>query len=247
VDPGAHGAGLHFNGHAADAAGGAVLAKAEQRADDSTGLVGPWDTATAARIGAWQTGGRGPHAIVVLPDGNLAVANGRIATDPRKLNPDTMRPPLAIPGPGGDRRDRVEWPETAQNSICHLALAPQREGPPGEVAPLPALRAPDGRVTLADAPDPEVLAMQGYAGSVAWSGDGTQVAITSPKGGRVQVYGADGAFHASQARPVVCGLVPLPGGIAASCGSGLLLSLTGTGPQPLARHTIAWDSHMVTV
>jgi hypothetical protein len=149
----------------------------------------------------------------------------------------------------------VEWPETAQNSIRHvvlradgtLALAPQRQGPPGGVVPRPALRAPDSRATLADAPDPEVLAMQGYAGSVAWSGDGTQVAITSPRGGRVQVYGADGAFLAAQARPDVCGLAPLPRGIVASCGSGLLLSLTGTGPQPLARHIIAWDHHMVAV
>jgi hypothetical protein len=251
-------AGLHFNGHAAYLAGGTVLATAEQRADDSIGLVGLWDTATWVRIGAWQTGGLGPHEILALPDGNLAVANGGIATDPtdrRKLNLDTMRPSLAILGPDGDLRDLVEWPEMAQNSIRHLALradgtlalALQWEGPPGEVVPLLALRARDGRVTLADAPDPEVLAMQGYAGSVAWSGDGAQVAITSPKGGRVQLYGADGAFLAAQARPDVCGLAPLPMGFVASCGSGLLLSLTDAGPQALARHPVAWDNHMVTV
>jgi hypothetical protein len=251
-------AGLHFNGHAAYLAGGAMLATAEQRADDSTGLVGLWDTATWARIGAWPTGGLGPHEIVALPDGGLAVANGGIATDPtdrRKLNLDTMRPSLVILAADGALRDRVEWPEMAQNSIRHLALradgtlalALQWEGPRGEVVPLLALRAPDGRVTLADAPDPEVLAMQGYAGSVAWSGNGTQVAITSPRGGRVQVYGADGAFFAAQARPDVCGLAPLPTGFVASCGSGLVLLLTDTGTQALGRHPVAWDNHMVAV
>ncbi|MCU0908033.1 MAG: DUF1513 domain-containing protein [Rhodobacteraceae bacterium] len=166
-----------------------------------------------------------------------------------------MRPLLALIDAGGRIDDLTELPDLRQTSLRHLALAPdgalafamQWEGPTGEIVPLLGLRATDGRVILAEAPDPVVLAMHGYAGSVAWSGDGARVAITSPKGGRVQVYGHDGTFAGAVARPDVCGLAPPSGGFVASCGSGLVLSLTETGPQAIARHPVAWDNRMIAV
>jgi hypothetical protein len=250
--------GIHFNGHAAFLDDGGVLATSEQRAEDSAGLVGLWDARVWTRIGEWPTGGLGPHEILALPGGGLAVANGGIATDPedrRKLNLDRMRPSLAILSSDGVPLDLIERPEMAQNSIRHLAMrsdgtlafAMQWEGAPGEVVPLLGLRRPDGGVVTAEAPAPEALAMQGYAGSVAWSGDGETVAITSPRGGRVQMFDAAGEYVAAVRRPDVCGIAASDGGFLATCGTGLLMSMTQAGVQPVTRHTVAWDNHVIRV
>ena len=60
-----------------------------------------------------------------------------------------------------------------------LAFAMQWEGAPGETVPHLALRRQDGSLRLAADPDPEVLAMHGCAGSVAWFGKGDTLAIAS--------------------------------------------------------------------
>ncbi len=88
--------------------------------------------------------------------------------------------------------------------------------------------------------------MRGYAGSVAWSGGGGEVAITSPKGGRVQRFSAGGAFLGSLARPEACGLAPLPGGFLVSDGLGGLVRL-GADAAPLAATESAWDNHVVAL
>ncbi len=250
-------AGAVFNGHAAFLQAGAVLATAEQRDDDSTGQVGLWDSRTWARIAAWPTGGLGPHEIAALPDGRLAVANGGIATDPtdrRKLNLDTMRPSLAVLGDGGRIDDQLDLPDLRQNSIRHLAVradgriafAMQWEGEAGDTVPLLGLWRPGAALQLAEAEAAEVRRMQGYAGSVAWSGDGARLAITSPRGGRVQVFDVTGRFLDGFDRPDVCGLAPAGRGFVLSDGTGALVRL-GDRPALLARHPLAWDNHLIPV
>ena len=250
-----------FNGHGAFLAGGAVLATSEQAADTSEGFIGLWDAeAGFRRVGEVPTGGLGPHDVRLLPDGRtLLVANGGIATDATdrtKLNVATMRPNLAALDPlaGGAAEVTELEPALHQLSIRHLAVradglaafAMQWEGEPGAVMPLLGLRAPDGVVTLAEAPEAETMLMQGYAGSVAWNGAGTEVAISSPKGGRVQRFGAEGAFAGAFARAEVCGLAPLPDGFLLSDGLGGLVAL-GEAPAPLAATRSAWDNHVVTL
>lgn len=250
--------GIHFNGHAAFLDGGARLATVEQRADDSAGQVGLWDTRTWQRLATWPTGGLGPHEAVALPGGGLAVANGGIATDAqdrRPLNLATMRPALVVLARGAVV-ERVELPGLQQNSIRHLAAAPdgtvamamQWQGDPARAVPLLALWRPGGAPILAEIPETEALRMQGYAGSVAWSGDGARVAITSPRGGCVQVFDAAGGFLGARARPDVCGLAPHPdGGLIASDGTGALIGLGPDGARLIGRHDLAWDNHLVAV
>jgi hypothetical protein len=248
--------GVHFNGHAAFLQGGAVLATSEQQADTSAGQVGLWDSATWQRMGTWASGGIGPHEVLALPGDRLAVANGGIATDAadrRKLNLDTMRPSLVVLDAGGAIAHRLDLPpDLARNSIRHIALSGDRialamqwEGEPGADVPLLALWTPGGAARFCDAPD-SVL-MQGYAGSVAWSGDGASVAITSPRGGRIQVFDRDGTHRESLTRPDICGLAQgAPGpGFLASDGSGGLIRLTPGRRVLLARHPLAWDNHIL--
>jgi len=253
--------GRHFNGHGAFLAGGAVLATSEQDAATSEGLIGLWDAeAGFRRMGEVPTGGIGPHDLKLLPGGRVIVANGGIATDPTdrtKLNLPTMRPNLAMLDPLGDGVPEVTElePDLHRASIRHLALradaavafAMQWEGDPEVLVPLLGLLAPDGTVTLAEAPEGEARLMQGYAGSIAWNGAGTEAAITSPKGGRAQRFDGAGRYLGSVTRSEVCGVAPLGQGILLSDGLGGLLAVEDGVARPLGRAEVAWDNHLVAI
>lgn len=211
-----------------------MLQTSEVVAETSEGRLGLWDaTAGYARIGEWPTHGIGPHDVRRLPDGTLVVANGGIATDPqdrRKLNLDSMRPSLAYLGAGGDLVDRVGLPGLAQASIRHLSLAPdgtvafamQWEGDPAEPVPLLGLHRRGHAPVLAQTPEVEAPAMQGYAGSIARADDG-RVAITSPRGGG----GAAVRRHGPLA-----GHAPPAGCLRHRCGAGRLCGDGRAGRHP---------------
>lgn len=253
--------GHHLNGHGVFAVDGTLLLTSEQVAKTSEGRIGIWDvTAGYARVGSFPTGGIGPHEIQLLPDsGALVVANGGIATDPTdrsKLNLDGMRSSLVYLSLEGNERDRVELaPELYQNSIRHLAVrsdglvgfAMQWHGATGAAAPLLGLHRMGEAPVLARAPLADELAMQGYAGSVAFSGDGTELAITSPRGGRLHRFADDGTFLGSVTRADICGLAPLGAGYVASDGLGGLISIRKTEPKALSLNDTAWDNHIVTL
>ena len=253
--------GRQFNGHGVFSADGAALFTSEQRSDDSEGVVGVWDVeAGYARRDEFPSGGIGPHDLRLTPDGaTLVVANGGIATDPtdrRKLNIPTMRPNLTYLALSGSIRDRLELEaDLRKNSIRHLAVradglvgfAMQWEGEPGAAPPLLGLHRQGAAPVLAEAPLADERAMRGYAGSVAFSGDGGEIAITSPRGGRAHRFSADGAFLGAVSRADVCGLAPLDGGYLASDGLGGLIRIGADGPTPLGRMNCAWDNHIVAL
>jgi len=253
--------GRAFNGHGAFIAGGSVLVTSEQDSVTSDGYVGIWDVeAGFRRMGDVPTGGVGPHDLKLMPSGLVVVANGGIATDPTdrtKLNIGSMRPNLAMLDPLANGAAEVAELDSAlhQLSIRHLALnangvvafAMQWEGRPEELVPLLGFRSPDGTLTLAEVPEAEAQLMKGYAGSVAWNGAGTEAAITSPKGGRVQHFDSAGQFIGSLARPEVCGVAPTDDGLLLSDGLGGLVSITSRGARPLARAEVAWDNHLVRI
>lgn len=253
--------GRQFNGHGVFSADGTTLFASEQRSDTSEGVIGVWDAmAGYTRYDEFPSGGIGPHDLRLMPDGEtLVVANGGIATDPtdrRKLNVATMRPNLTYLSLSGSIRERVELEaEIRQNSIRHLAVrhdslvgfAMQWEGAPGAATPLLGLHRMGYAPVLAYAPLADELAMQGYAGSVAFSGNGSEIAITSPRGGRLHRFADNGAFLGTVSRTDVCGLAPMGGGYLASDGLGGLVSVGNNGSTPLARSDCAWDNHVVAL
>ena len=252
--------GRQFNGHGVFLDGGKRLVTSEQRAEDSQGILGFWDTATWTRTGEASTGGIGPHDLRLMADATtLIVANGGIATDPTdrtKLNIPDMAPNLAYLDTHGALLETVALaPDLHQASIRHLALRPdgltafamQWEGDPERVVPLMGLHRRGAAPMLATTPEDEAPLMQGYAGSIAWNAAGTEVAITSPRGGRVQRFDEGGRFAGAFARADVCGLAPAPGGLLASDGQGALIALAEGKPRLLARHKVAWDNHIVAL
>ncbi|GKY86731.1 DUF1513 domain-containing protein [Sinisalibacter aestuarii] len=254
--------GRQFNGHGFYIDGGATLLTVEQLAQGSDGLIGVWDVASGyTRIGEFATHGIGPHDVRLMPDGQtLVVANGGIQTDASdrtKLNIPDMRPSLVYLSLAGDLLEEVRLDdELHQNSIRHLALredglvgfAMQWEGEPGMAWPLLGLHRRGAAPVLAEAPLPDELAMKGYAGSIAFSADGSEVAITSPRGGRLNRFSSEGVFLGGQRRDDVCGLAAHPEGLVASDGFGGLIVVGPDGARPLALFDdLAWDNHIVAL
>ncbi|MGP3698232.1 DUF1513 domain-containing protein [Rhodobacter sp. NSM] len=250
--------GRQFNGHGAYSVDGTLLYTSEVVAETSEGVIGVWDTAGWHRVDEFPSGGIGPHELRRLPGSDvLVVANGGIRTDPQdrtKLNVETMRPNLSYLGPDGALLEQAELPEDLrQNSIRHLALgedgtvafAMQWEGDPAEPVPLLGLHRRGEALRLCPAREQDLFAMQGYAGSIARSAG--LIALTSPRGGVVQLHAEDGTALATHARPDACGVAPVEGGFVVTDGGGAITRLTRDGFRPLDRADAAWDNHLVRI
>ncbi|MEM9013333.1 MAG: DUF1513 domain-containing protein [Pseudomonadota bacterium] len=255
--------GRHFYGHGAFSADGQRLFTTENAYATGDGRIGIWDAAAGyRRLGDMPSGGVGPHDMLLLPDGEtLAVANGGIRTHPEtgreKLNLPTMQPNLSyLRVADGTVHAQVGPPPALRlNSIRHLAVSPdglvaaalQWQGEPEDGVPLLAFHRPHwSELRLAEAEPYQLAAMQGYAGSVAFTGGGTHAAITSPRGGRIMAWRTEGGAPAIWSRPDVCGLAAAGEGWIATDGLGGIVALDETlAPRALARHGLAFDNHLI--
>ncbi|GAA6149216.1 DUF1513 domain-containing protein [Pseudooceanicola nitratireducens] len=249
--------GRHFYGHGAFVSGGEILCTTENDIDSGEGRIGFWSRRDGyARIGEIASGGIGPHEILALPGDVLAVANGGIRTHPArgrdKLNIPEMRPNLAYARVAGVEEVVELGPDLHLASIRHLAsdgttvgFAMQWQGDLPDPAPLLALHRRGSAPVLCSADLAEQMAMKGYAGSIAMAGD--LVGITSPRGGRVHLFGLDGTFRRSLRRTDVCGLATRDGALLATDGLGGVLSLAPDRMEPLRVAPRAWDNHLVRI
>ncbi len=257
--------GRHFYGHGAFSADGALLYTCENDYEAGEGRVGVWDAAAGyRRLGEVASGGVGPHELVLMPDGEtLAVANGGIRTHPasgrEKLNIPTMQPNLSyLRASDGALLETVQPPDDLRlGSLRHIAVAPdglvaiaaQWQGDPEDGMPLLALhRAGRPALAFAEADPLALRAMQGYAGSIAFDGAGRLAAITGPRGGMVMAWDGEGAPAGAWFRPDVCGIAPAAGGWMATDGLGGVTGLdAGLSVRGAARHSVAWDNHLVRI
>ncbi|MHC0052710.1 DUF1513 domain-containing protein [Actibacterium sp. D379-3] len=251
--------GRHFMGHGEYLFEGDLLCTPENAFDIGEGRIGLWAARDGyKRIGEIPSGGLGPHDLKRLPGGNqLVVANGGILTKGREmLNIDTMQPSLAYVDIKDGVLETVELaPELHHNSIRHLALGPgglvafamQWHGDLYDPVPLLGLHRRGTAPQVLSAPLDEQMQMKGYAGSVAFTGAGDAVAITSPRGGRMHRFTADGDYAGRWLRADICGLAPAPGGFLASDGQGGLHLLDAGGATPLSVQPRAWDNHAIAL
>ena len=247
--------GRHFYGHGAFDPSGDVLFTTENDFENGTGRIGVWDARRGyVRIGEFASHGIGPHEMRLMPDGTLVVANGGIDTHPvtgrEKLNLPTMQPNLSYVSTGGDLLDQVE-PTHHHASIRHLSvrsdglvgIGMQWQGAIHEAPALVATHQRGG--SLQEMGDG--VALIGYVGSVAFSGDGSQLAITSPKSGVAQVFdAATGDLNAGHAQTDVCGVAATTFGLMATDGQGGVLRLDAPAHH-LANYDLAFDNHLVAI
>jgi hypothetical protein len=249
--------GRHFYGHGAYLQNGDILVTTENAYDTGDGMLGVWDTRrNYTRIGEIPTGAIGPHEVIRLPGTEvLAVANGGILTHPdssrEKLNPDDMHPNLTYIQ-DGEIIDKVTLATELSNaSIRHLsarddgtvAAAIQWEGDLETVIPLLMLhkRGQEPRLLTADHADQRAL--NGYAGSVSFSGDGNKVAITGPRGNAAHIFQADTDEPPQiMRRSDICGVAKAGKGMAFTDGMGGVIC-----PDGAMVHDLAWDNHLVSL
>lgn len=263
-------AGRRFQGHGVFAPDGRLLYATENAYDEERGVIGVYDAVRGfARVGEFDSGGIGPHELILLPDGaTLAVANGGILTHPdlprAKLNVPSMDPSLTLV----DRRDgtltaRYRLPADLHRlSIRHLAatadgtigIALQYEGPPPDLVPLVALYRPNEGLRPLDAAPATLQRMRQYCGSAAVEPAGRWLAVSAPRGNLVTFWDLAGDRLA--------GTVTIGDGCGvAAAGAGRFLLTSGTGGAglydmatatliPLAGPIIEksrWDNHATAI
>lgn len=249
--------GRYFYGHGAFVAGGDILVTTESDVAGERGVLGLWSRPDGyVRIGEIPSNGVGPHDILALPGDVLAVANGGILTGygRTKLNLDTMRPNLTYLTVDDGPQEVVELdPEIHKLSIRHLAqrdgmvaFAMQWQGGLPNPVPLLGLHRRGQAPVLCQADPAAQLAMDGYAGSVAMTAD--RIGITSPRGGRVHVFGTDGRFRQEFLRPDVCGLAARGPDLVATDGMGGILALAQDRATTLRLAAPrAFDNHLIRI
>lgn len=248
--------GRHFYGHGAFIEGGDILVTTENDIATGEGRLGLWSREDGyARIGEVASGGIGPHDILRLPGDVLAVANGGILTDldREKLNIDTMRPNLTYLTVGQGIEEVVELdPDLHKASIRHLAaqdgtvaFAMQWEGDLPDPVPLLGLHRRGAEPVLCTAGLTEQLAMNGYAGSVAIAN--AEIGITSPRGGRIHIFGLEGDFRRAILRDDVCGIAGKGTGMIATDGLGGIMELAANEAHLIRSAPRSFDNHVIEV
>ena len=257
--------GRHFYGHGVFSPDGQTLLCSENAFDAGDGVIGIYAKAKRwARSGELASHGIGPHQIGLLGDGNtLVVANGGILTHPDmpriKRNLDSMQPNLAYI----DRRDgrllrRFEPPARwHQLSIRHIDIAPddsvavamQYQGSPLQQPPLIALQRGEQPLQFLQAPAEIQPRLRNYCGSVRFSRDGSTLAVSSPRGGLVTLWRADGAFLGSHQQADVCGIASDANRFVFSDGGGRLQALGASGQTALLSENpgLHWDNHQLEI
>lgn len=251
----------HFYGHGVFSHDGRLLFTTENDFDHGGGRIGIYDaTAGFVRLGEFDSHGIGPHELRLLGDGRtLVVANGGIRTHPdmprAKLNLDTMRSTLSyIDSADGRLLDELAGPDPWQRlSIRHIdvaaddrvALVMQYEGAKDRRPPLVGLYTRGDDAQWLQAPEAVQARMRNYCGSVAFTADGSGFAVSSPRGGLVTRWTAQGGFVGSFEQRDVCGIAAGTDGLWFSDGTG------GLGLRDLLTEATnrrfsgsRWDNHL---
>lgn len=259
-------AGRHFYGHGCFSADGRMVYAVENDYKAARGVVGIYDVSgqSILRVGEFETGGTGPHDILLMNGGTtLVVANGGVETHPekgrRKLNIDRMRPSIVfLDLKHGDVLSRHRLPDNLhQVSLRHMAIdgdgkvwiGGQFEGPEDLTPPLVMHLTRDTDPVFTDIPSDLAGRLQNYIGSVVASADGEIIATSAPRGGQVLFWNArDGTLLGARSVPDGCGIAPVDqSGFMISDGSGGLryLEEPDAVADVLARPAgVAWDNHM---
>jgi hypothetical protein len=254
----------HFYGHGVFSGDGRRLFATENAFETGAGRIGMYAAEDGfRRVGEFDSHGIGPHQVALLPDGRtLVVANGGIRTHPdmprARLNLDTMRSALCYIDSDSGRllAEHPAPPRWQRLSIRHLAVAPddrvaavmQYEGPRTDRPPLVAIHDGQGPPRWLQAPAEVQSRMRNYCGSVAFDGRGDGFSVTSPRGGLVTRWSADGEFLGSFDQVDVCGLAAVGQVTWYSDGSGRLGSRRGLAELRTARFPDSrWDNHMIGI
>ena len=247
-------------GHAAYALDGSALYTTETSTDTGAGFIAVRDPFSLEKRHEFSSGGLDPHAILVEPDGRLLVANGGLLNLPEtgrvKLNRAQMDSCLVRLDPAQGRLLQAWRVNDPFLSLRHLARTPE-----GTVAvalqaehadPLARRSAP--LLALLDAsglhsvPLPDALALEGYAGDIAYvPGHGAQdrgrFVLSATRAGQLAWWSTQGGDASQQSLPEAGALAVHGSDWLASGGRGAVRGHWDGHAQQQQLDRIRWDNH----
>jgi hypothetical protein len=243
------------------------LLTTDQNLDTDQGLLTVRDGLTGEVIQEFDSGGIGPHELLLMPDSQtLAIANGGVLTRPElgrmKLNIAKMQPNLTlINAQTGQINHTAQLPD-ARMSIRHLAMlaqgclaiALQYEYNPSETNQHPvavaAMWHPITGLNVLRAPKQHEVAAQGYAASAVSDGL-TYCAVSCPKAHLVMVWHSDGRWLTALPVQQVYGLTHVGQTLITSSENGEIRYFdTQTWQEKRAfrqKFSVVWDNHLEAV
>ncbi len=253
----------HFYGHGAFSKDNKYLYTTENLYDKKRGLIVVRDAQTYQVLDRFDSGGIGPHELMLMPDGNtLVIANGGIETHPsqprKKLNIKTMQPNLAYFDISTGKILSSYVPPDNQLSIRHLTVSPkgvvytgaQYQGSRSSIQPLVFAHHGEDSLQAFSASQTQWFKMQQYTASLLVK-DGL-LCVSCPRGSHLSFWGtATQEFVGQQIFSDVSGVAYSNGNLLASSGKGLLKKLNHanpiTGPTSISSLALKFDNHMTMI
>ena len=253
----------HFYGHGAFSKDNKYLYTTENLYDKKRGLIVVRDAQTYQVLDRFDSGGIGPHELMLMPDGNtLVIANGGIETHPsqprKKLNIKTMQPNLAYFDISTGKILSSYVPPDNQLSIRHLTVSPkgvvytgaQYQGSRSSIQPLVFAHHGEDSLQAFIASQTQWFKMQQYTASLLVK-DGL-LCVSCPRGSHLSFWGtATQEFVGQQIFSDVSGVAYSNGNLLASSGKGLLKKLNHanpiTGPTSISSLALKFDNHMTMI
>ncbi|EGU37703.1 hypothetical protein VII00023_07164 [Vibrio ichthyoenteri ATCC 700023] len=241
----------HYYGHGVYSPDGQWLYTTEGERDSSRGIIGVYDVAAGyQKCDEFSGFGIGPHEVIMMPDGKLAIGVGGVHTQGRvPINLDRMQPSLSYLSPQGQLIDQVALPNK-RLSIRHLAhdgdntvlCGQQYRGQAEDTPALLAMHSP-GRDLISLKAEPEQWArFDHYIASIAASED--WILATSPRGNCFGIWSKQ-SLELVELSPLpdASGVVVFDDAFCVSSGAGTVVTQTHPHDQNSIHSTIQWDNH----
>ena len=253
----------HFYGHGAFSKDSQYLYTTENLYAKKRGLIVVRDAKTYQVLDRFDSGGVGPHELMLMPDGNtLVIANGGIETHPnqprKKLNIESMQPNLAYLELTTGKILASYAPADNQLSIRHLTVRPdgavfagaQYQGQKSIIQPLVFSHHGEDNLQAFSAPHSQLYKMQQYTASLLVKDN--LLCVSCPRGSHLSFWDTRSRqFIEQQTFRDVSGLAYSNGKILASSGKGVLKTLDNTqpimGPASVNSLALKFDNHMTMI
>ncbi|MFZ4285423.1 DUF1513 domain-containing protein [Variovorax sp. HJSM1_2] len=251
-------------GHAAFSPDGQTLYTPEFDAASGDGLIVERDAMTLRKRREYASGGLGPHAMLVEPNGNLLVTNGGLLILPetgrRKLNREHMTSNVArLDGKTGRVLDTwtvadpfLSLRHIARTPDGRIAIASQAEhldDAARNAAPILSLLDTHGLTSVAL---PAGLKLGGYAGDIAYvpdaSGPSGRYVLSATRAGQLAWWSTEGQWLGQQALPKASAIAVVDAAQwLASGDKGAIHGSLAAAPLDAHASGLRWDNHAVLV
>ncbi|MEM7196250.1 MAG: DUF1513 domain-containing protein [Pseudomonadota bacterium] len=250
-----------FYGHGAYSADGRYLYASENAYQTGHGVIGIYDAdAGYSRVGEFESGGIGPHEIILSADGRqLVVANGGVRTHPssgrKKLNLQTMESnitwidlstevPVRTERLPGDHR-QLSIRHIDINRYGSLVFACQYYGDDGGTPQLFGREQNSGGLELTPLELSALSRLGNYCGSVVALNE--EIAVTSPRGNHFAWTKSNRTQVALTRIGEVCGLFSTADHLIVSDGRGYVRRISRNHPSQFRQRKydqVLWDNHL---